>query len=54
MNKAATERFTAHVIQPGAVVRVRGVVSAHRSGDPGTGPILRATSESPVDIRVRA
>jgi hypothetical protein len=54
MNKAATERFTAHVIQPGAVVRVRAVLNAHERGDPGSEPVLRATAEHPVDIRVRA
>jgi hypothetical protein len=53
MNKTATERFTAHVIQPGTLVRVRGVLSAHERGDPGSEPVLRATTEHPVDIRVR-
>lgn len=53
MNKPATERFTAHVIQPGMTVRIRGVVAARERSDPGQCPVLRAAYATPLEILVR-
>lgn len=53
MNKPSTERFTAHVIQPGMTVRVRGVIGAREKNDPAQCAVLRATPQTPVEILVR-
>lgn len=52
MNKEGTERFVAHVIQPGMKVKIHGAVG-ERAGVPGGGPCLRATPEVPLEILVR-
>jgi hypothetical protein len=53
MDKQGTERFTAHVLQPGMTVRVQGVVAGREKGDQGPGAVLRATPRAPVSIWVR-
>lgn len=53
MDKQGTERFTAHVIQPGMRVRVTGVLAAREKGDPGQVPVVRATAQSPAQVLVR-
>ena len=53
MNKQGTERFIAHVIQPGMTVKVRGVVHAREKADPGQGAVLRPTEMNPLEILVR-
>lgn len=53
MNKQGTERFVAHVIQPGMRVKIHRAVG-ESAGVPGGGPALRSTADVPLQILVRS